>query len=84
MGPGFSQDVIWRSERGLLLCPSVCDPRFIRPISLSSMSSRCDMDVAVGVPLGFVLLPLNPSPSREMPPGRPTGWLAVEGAGEGV
>lgn len=38
----------------------------------------------MGVPLGFVLLPLKPRPSSEMPPGRPTGWLAVEGAGDGV
>jgi len=60
----------------------------MRFISLSSISSlRWPMEPLVGVLFGFVAVPLNPSPpspSSEMPPGRPTGWLAVDGAGEGV
>lgn len=84
MGPGFSQEVICRNERGLLCCPKP-ELSCMRDISLSSMSSfRCAMEPVVGVPFGFVEVPLNPRPSRDTPPGRPTGWLAVEGAGEGV
>jgi hypothetical protein len=84
IGPGFSQEVICRKERGLLLCPKPA-LSCMRPISRSSISSlRWDMDPVVGVPFGFDELPLKPSPSRETPPGRPIGWLAVEGAGDGV
>jgi hypothetical protein len=34
--------------------------------------------------LGFVEVPGKPRPSRDTPPGRPIGWLAVDGAGDGV
>jgi hypothetical protein len=57
----------------------------MRPNSRSSNpSSRCDMDAVVGVPLGLVEVPAYARASRLGPPRRPIGWLAVEGAGDGV
>ena len=42
------------------------------------------MEAVVGVPLGFVEEPVKDKPSIAVVPRRPMGWLAVEGAGDGV
>jgi hypothetical protein len=42
------------------------------------------MEAVVGVPLGFVEEPVKDKPSMAVVPRRPMGWLAVEGAGDGV